>query len=178
MFLHAGALLTLTLQTGSQLQGPGGLPRAPVVCPEPQVGKQPARSSPPCPPATCRRRGHGGRHCPCCLAWHCRHGFPALVFANARVPQSKGAAVLSWGTRGSPGPRAAGQLWGRGAGPSVLPLGSSPLSLPPPAGLRRHQRVPGQQWRLRPLLPQHRGQLRVWLPEGLQAADRRANVPR
>lgn len=44
--------------------------------------------------------------------------------------------------------------------------------------VRRHRRVPPQQRRMWPCVPEHGGQLRVQLQEGLQAADQREDLPR
>lgn len=44
--------------------------------------------------------------------------------------------------------------------------------------VRRHRRVPPQQRRMWPRVPEHGGQLRVQLQEGLQAADQREDLPR
>lgn len=107
-------------------------------------------------------RSHGTRppdpHC-------CEPGPPAL--------RSAGGPEVSCGQRPVSQAGQGGAVLGR----SPPPGGWNPFSRPLPLGSHRHQRVPGQQRRLRPLLPQHRGQLRVQLPEGLQAADRRADVP-
>lgn len=114
---------------------------------------------------------------PCCLARHRRHQFPPFGAQTPGSPSPGGSGVSR-----PPTPTAVSQppFLGSAGGPEAARAAQpSPLSSPRPAArLRRHQRVPGQQRRLRPLLPQHRGQLRVRLPEGVQAADGRADVPR
>lgn len=181
------------LADGSQGSVPSGLPWS-----QPWGSSVPAPGSPALQAASlaARRKGRGGSPRPCCPVRHRRRQFLPTprhecqlhqVLAGSRVAGSCHLLLspdpCAWLGELRP---ALGSGWqarqGRaGAGlstPTVQPLPEPVLlSSPHLLGFRRHQRMPGQQRRLRPFLPQHRGQLRVWLPERLQAADRRADVP-